>query len=57
MSSLGFLTFIVIAVMAFWVLIFLVGVLPYWIGLYILEQFKPKLAAKLAGYPEEEDEA
>lgn len=57
MSSIGFLAFILIACMAFWVLIFLAGILPYWIGLYILEQYKPKLAAKLAGYPEDAEEA
>jgi hypothetical protein len=54
MSSLGFLIFVLVACMAFWVLIFLSAILPYWIGLYIIEQFNPKLAAKLAGYPGEE---
>lgn len=29
---LGFLAFVIILLMGFWVMLFLVGILPYWIG-------------------------
>ena len=43
MNSLGFVTFLLIGGMAFWVLFFLLGfVLPYWISLGVFEWLRPK---------------
>ncbi len=39
---LGFLAFLVILTMGFWLMIFLVAIVPYWIGGSITELFKEK---------------
>lgn len=43
MSIFGIVMFLLIAGMAFWLLLFLMGfVLPYWITLGAIEQMRPK---------------
>lgn len=43
MSTFGIVLFLLIAGMAFWMLIFLMGfILPYWITLGLFEQLRPK---------------
>jgi hypothetical protein len=43
MNSLGFVTFLLIGGMAFWVLLFLLGfVLPFWITLGVFDWMRPK---------------
>lgn len=49
METIGVLFFLLIAGMAFWVLIFLATFLPYIIGGYKLDIFFPKLADKIFG--------
>ncbi len=39
---LGFLAFLVILTMGFWLMIFLVAIVPYWIGGSITELLKEK---------------
>jgi len=39
---LGFLAFLVILTMGFWLMIFLVAIVPYWIGGSVTELFKEK---------------
>lgn len=43
---LGFLAVMVIVTMGFWLLIFLVGLMPYWVGGAIRERMKEKKEAK-----------
>lgn len=43
---LGFLAVMVIVTIGFWLLIFLVGLLPYWIGGSLRERMKEKKEAK-----------
>jgi len=46
---LGFLAFLAIFTLGFWLMIFLmVFVIPYWIGGYLLESFKEHRAEKKA---------
>ncbi len=45
---LGFIAFLVILTMGFWLMIFLVGILPYWIGGSLMERRKMKKEAKRA---------
>ena len=46
---LGFLAFLTIFTIGFWLMIFLITfVIPYWIGGYLLETFKEYLAEKKA---------
>jgi len=45
---LGFLMFLVILTIGFWLMIFLVGFVHYWIGGYFWEVMKDKKAQKLA---------
>ena len=46
---LGFLAFLAIFTMGFWLMIFLVTfVIPYWIGGNLIEHFREKRAAKKA---------
>ncbi len=53
MSIFGLVMFLLIAGMAFWLLLFLMGfVLPYWITLGAIEQMRPKKV-----FEDEEDEA
>jgi hypothetical protein len=43
MSTFGIVLFLLIAGMAFWMLIFLMGfILPFWITLGLFEQLRPK---------------
>lgn len=43
MSIFGIVMFLLIAGMAFWCVLFLMGfVLPYWITLGVIEQLRPK---------------
>ena len=43
MSTFGILMFLLIAGMAFWLLVFLMAfILPYWITLGLFEQLRPK---------------
>jgi hypothetical protein len=43
MSTFGIVLFLLIAGMAFWLLIFLMGfILPFWITLGLFEQLRPK---------------
>lgn len=39
---LGFLAFLIIITMGFWLMIFLVAIVPYWIGGSLAETFKEK---------------
>lgn len=43
---LGFLAFLTILTIGFWLMIFLVGFIPYWIGGALVENFKMKREAK-----------
>ena len=36
----GFVLFLVVAGMAFWLLTFIVSFLPYWIGAWFIESYK-----------------
>lgn len=45
---LGFLAFLTILTMGFWLMIFLVMVIPYWIGGNLMEAMKERKAAKAA---------
>ena len=48
---LGFLAFMAIITMGFWLMIFLISILPYWIGGNLYERWKLKREAR----KEEED--
>lgn len=37
---LGFLVFLTIITMGFWLMIFLISIIPYWIGGILLERWK-----------------
>lgn len=37
---LGFLAFVIILLIGFWLLIFLTAIIPYWIGGSLIERFK-----------------
>jgi len=43
---LGFLVVMIIVTMGFWLLIFLTGLIPYWIGSALKEMMEEKKAAK-----------
>ncbi|CAM3466887.1 hypothetical protein [Aequorivita lipolytica] len=43
---LGFLAFLAILTMGFWLMFFLVGILPYWIGGSLYESWKMKREEK-----------
>jgi len=44
---LGFLAFLFIFTIGFWLMIFLITfVIPYWIGGYLIESFKERLAKR-----------
>jgi hypothetical protein len=43
---LGFLAFLTILTIGFWLMIFLVSIIPYWIGGQLLENMKLKNEAK-----------
>lgn len=44
---LGFLAFLVILTIGFWLMIFLTGIIPYWITGTLLEKRKLKKEAKM----------
>ncbi|MFT7073634.1 MAG: hypothetical protein ACJA1Z_001164 [Patiriisocius sp.] len=43
---LGFLAFLTILTIGFWLMIFLVSIIPYWIGGQLIENMKLKREAK-----------
>ena len=43
---LGFLAFMTIVTIGFWLMIFLISILPYWIGGALLERWKLNREAK-----------
>lgn len=43
---LGFLAFLTILTIGFWLMIFLVGIIPYWIGGSLVETLKLRREAK-----------
>ncbi len=43
---LGFLAFLIIITMGFWLMIFLVAIVPYWIGGSLAENFKERREQK-----------
>ncbi len=45
---LGFILFLTILTIGFWLMIFLVGFVQYWIGGSLFEMYKEKKAKKLA---------
>lgn len=45
---LGFILFLVILTIGFWLMIFLVGFVHYWLGGYFMEVMKEKKAQKAA---------
>ena len=45
---LGFLLFLTILTIGFWLMFFLVGFVPYWIGGALMELYKEKKAEKEA---------
>ncbi len=50
---LGFLAFITILTIGFWLMFFLIAIIPYWIGGVLLENFKMKREAKRKAREEE----
>ena len=44
---LGFLAFLTILTIGFWLMIFLISFIPFWIGGYIVDSFKIKREEKL----------
>lgn len=51
---LGFLAFLGILTIGFWLMIFLISfVVPYWIGGSLLERWKEKKAARAAEFEED----
>lgn len=49
MEYLGVFLFLLIATMAFWLLIFLVLFIPYWVTLQMIDSFNPELGERLFG--------
>lgn len=49
---LGFLAFLTILTIGFWLMIFLISFIPYWITGWAIESFKMKRAAKRAAEEE-----
>ena len=45
---LGFLAFLTILTIGFWLMIFLVSIIPYWLGGALTERFKEMRAKKKA---------
>ena len=43
---LGFLAFLTILTIGFWLMIFLASIIPYWIGGALVENIKMKMEAK-----------
>jgi len=50
---LGFLAFVTILTIGFWLMFFLIAIIPYWIGGTLLENFKLKREAKRKAKEEE----
>lgn len=55
MKFVGFLIFLLIALMGFSMLIFLALFVGYWITLTGIERVNPRLANRLAGYKEDKE--
>lgn len=55
-KTLGFFVFLIIALMGFGMLTFLISFVGYWLTLVALDKFAPKLALKMIGYKEGEDQ-
>lgn len=51
----GFVVFLLVAGMAFWLLTFVALFVGYWISINGLSKISPKLAHKIAGVKEEEE--
>ncbi len=51
---LGFLAFLTILTIGFWLLIFLTAIIPYWIGGALMERLKEMKEAKKAKEEQEE---
>ena len=56
MKFLGFLVFVIIFLMGFGMLFFLGGFVGYWLTLLAVEKINPRLAYKMVGYKEEDEE-
>ena len=59
MTGLGLLFAFVVLVLAFWLLLFLMGfMIPYAATLFMIEKISPRTIEKITGYkyPEEEEE-
>ncbi|WP_170266210.1 hypothetical protein [Phaeocystidibacter marisrubri] len=54
MKFLGFLIFLLVALMGFSMLVFLALFVGYWITLTTIERFNPEMANRMVGYKEEE---
>jgi predicted membrane protein len=50
---LGFLAFLAILTIGFWLMFFLISIIPYWIGGVLMENFKMKREAKRKAREEE----
>jgi predicted membrane protein len=50
---LGFLAFLAILTIGFWLMFFLIAIIPYWIGGALLENYKMKREAKRKAREEE----
>jgi len=50
---LGFLAFLIILMIGFWLMFFLISIIPYWIGGALLENFKMKREARRKAKKEE----
>jgi hypothetical protein len=55
-KTLGFFIFLLIFIMGFGMLVFLALFVGYWLTVIGLEAINPKLAHKMIGYKEEEDQ-
>lgn len=55
-KTLGFFIFLLIFLMGFGMLVFLALFVGYWLTVIGLEAINPKLAHKMIGYKEEEEE-
>lgn len=56
-KTLGFFIFLLIFLMGFGMLVFLALFVGYWLTVIGLEAINPKLAHKMIGYKEEEEQA
>ena len=54
-KTLGFFIFLIIFIMGFGMLLFLGGLVGYWLTVKGLERLSPKMAHKFIGYRKEEE--